>query len=599
MKECYRIQTTPAAHPDNQIVGECYRITVLTPGLLRLEYSPRGVFEDRPSQVVLHRDFPKTPFRAVRGPGRLEVHTERLHLVYDQGPFSPQGLCIRVKGGLTQYHSVWRFGQKADGLGGTARTLDEADGPIPLEGGIVSRSGFAVLDDSASHLLGEAGWLEPRQPGTRDLYFWGYGHDYALALRDFYRLCGPTPMLPRYALGNWWSRYYPYTQESYLELMDRFQEEDIPFTVGVIDMDWHLVDIDPKYGSGWTGYTWNRALFPDPPAFLAQLHRRGLRVTLNVHPAEGVQPHEEAYRPMAQALGVNWQGEDPVVCDPADPQFLEAYFRYLHHPLEEQGVDFWWIDWQQGSVCAMEGLDPLWVFNHYHALDHGRTGKRPLILSRYAGPGSHRYPVGFSGDTIVTWASLDFQPYFTASAANIGYGWWSHDIGGHMHGVRCDELVARWFQLGVYSPINRLHASNSPFQGKEPWRYRPEARKAMGRALRDRHRLMPYLYTMNHRAWREGAPLVQPLYYRWSEAEEAYRRPNQYLFGTQLMAVPITSPQIAGVNAAKVTAWLPQGVWYDLYTGLAYTGGRVLDLYRDLSSIPVLAPAGAILPLTE
>ena len=90
---------------------------------------------------------------------------------------------------------------------------------------------------------------------------------------------------------------------------------------------------------------------------------------------------------------------------------------------------------------------------------------------RYAGPGSHRYPVGFSGDTITTWASLDFQPEFTATAANIGYGWWSHDIGGHMGGIKDDELATRWVQLGVFSPINRLHSVLSPFTSKEPWQF--------------------------------------------------------------------------------------------------------------------------------
>lgn len=599
MNEIYRMKTTPAACPDNMVTGEHYRITVLTQGLLRLEYSPDGIFEDRPTQTVLHRDFPKTDFRVVRGQGKLELYTQCLHLVYDEKPFSAQGLSIQITGAFTEYNSIWRYGQKVGDLGGTARTLDEANGAIPLGPGILSRSGFAVLDDSTSQILLEDGWLEPRKKDIQDLYFWGYGHDYTQALQDFYRLCGATPMLPRFALGNWWSRYYRYTQDSYLELMDRFQQENIPFTVGVIDMDWHLVDIDPKYGSGWTGYTWNRELFPDPPSLLAELHRRGMKVTLNVHPADGVRAHEEQYLPMAKEMGVDWQAEDPVACDPADPKFLEAYFKYLHHPLEEQGVDFWWIDWQQGSLCKVEGLDPLWIFNHYHFLDSGRDGKRPMTFSRYAGPGSHRYPVGFSGDTIVTWESLQFQPYFTANASNIGYGWWSHDIGGHMHGYRNDELVTRWVQLGVYSPINRLHASNSPFQGKEPWRYKGEARQVMSEALRERHRLVPYLYTMNYRAWKEGAPLVEPLYYRWSEAPEAYEHKTQYCFGTQLMVAPITSPRIEGLNVAKVAAWLPEGTWYDVYTGMVYTGGRTLDLYRSLDSIPVLAPAGAILPLTD
>ena len=128
-------------------------------------------------------------------------------------------------------------------------------------------------------------------------------------------------------------------------------------------------------------------------------------------------------------------------------------FKYLHHPNERNGVDFWWIDWQQGSNSKIEGLDPLWMLNHYHYLDNKRNGKRGLILSRYAGIGSHRYPIGFSGDSVISWDSLDFQPYFTANASNVGYGWWSHDIGGHMNGIKDDELATRWVQFGVFSPI--------------------------------------------------------------------------------------------------------------------------------------------------
>ena len=189
-------------------------------------------------------------------------------------------------------------------------------------------------------------------------------------------------MLPRFALGNWWSRYHKYTEETYMALMDRFQEERVPFSVAVIDMDWHLVDIDPKYGSGWTGYTWNREFFPDPERFLSRLHERGMHTTLNVHPADGVQAHEEMYPQMAQAMGVNAGSEEPVSFDIGNPKFLEAYFTILHHPHEKEGVDFWWIDWQQGTSSGVEGLDPLWMLNHYHFLDSGRNGKRPMTFSR-------------------------------------------------------------------------------------------------------------------------------------------------------------------------------------------------------------------------
>ena len=604
MQEIYKVETRPCSVKENIVQGDCYRITLLTEGLVRLEYDKDGIFEDRATQFAFFRDFPKTNFRVLRTEDGIEIHTSRIHLRYNEKEFSSSGLSIQVKGNLSAYHSIWHYGENEHPdfmpkLEGTARTLDGANGEIPLESGIISTTGFSVIDDSKSQIVLEDGWVEPRKSGICDLYFFGYGHDYKEALKDFYYLSGNTPMLPRFALGNWWSRYYKYTEDSYMELMERFDQENLPFTVAVIDMDWHLVNIDPKYGSGWTGYTWNKEFFPDPERFLKKLHDRGMRTTLNVHPADGVRAHEEMYLEMAKALGVDYEQEDPIVCDPASPEYLEAYFKYLHHPREEEGVDFWWIDWQQGSKCKVEGLDPLWIFNHYHFLDSKRKGKRPMTFSRYAGPGSHRYPIGFSGDTCITWESLDFQPYFTSSATNIGYGWWSHDIGGHMFGYKNDEMTARWVQSGLYSPILRLHSSSSEFNGKEPWRFKKEAEIAMGDALRQRHQMMPYLYTMNYRAYKDGAPLVMPMYYEYPEDGAAYEMKNQFMFGTQLMVAPITSKRIEGLNVAEVKVWLPEGLWYDIYTGMMYDGDRILSMYRDLDSIPVLAKAGAIVPFTD
>lgn len=607
MKEQYRIQAEPVCRKENIIQGADYRISVLTAGLVRLEYSEKGIFEDRPTQVVWNRDLGVCDYQVTDTADSLEISTDRIHLHYDKKRFCADGLYIKVEGGFLPEENVWHYGDTInadDGreLRGTTRTLDGADGVIPLADGLVSLRGYAVMDDSASLIIREDGWIEARREQVEDLYFWGYGTDYLTCIQDFYRLCGTTPMVPRYALGNWWSRYHKYTEESYRELIERFAAEKIPFAVAVIDMDWHLVDVDEKYGSGWTGYTWNRELFPDPAGFLGWLHERNLHVTLNVHPADGVRAYEDQYDAMSRAMGMSDADREnglPVAFDVSDEEFMEAYFTVLHHPQEADGIDFWWIDWQQGTESRLEGLDPLWMLNHYHFLDNARDGKRPMTFSRYAGPGSHRYPVGFSGDTIVTWESLDFQPYFTASATNIGYGMWSHDIGGHMQGVKDDELSGRWVQYGVFSPIMRLHSTNSRFNSKEPWRFRPEIRAVMEEFLRLRHRMIPYLYAMNYRQYAEGIPLVLPMYYAYPGAGEAYQVPDQYLFGSGLMVAAITTPCIRSLRMAKVDAWIPEGMWYDIFTGLRYRGGRKMSLYRDLTSIPVLAKAGTVIPLQE
>jgi len=600
MKKYLKIDAYPQACPENMIQGEHYRITVLTKSLVRLEYSPDGIFTDAPTQTVLNRNFPQVSFEVRETPEELEIRTEYFQLNYDKKEFTSHGLSCYALGMPGGNRNAWRYGVKNENLKGTARTLDNVNGACELEDGILSLwSGCVALDDSRTLTLREDGWVEPRKKGIQDLYLFTYGHRYLEALKDFYHLCGETPMLPRFALGNWWSRYYKYTEESYMELMERFDQEQIPFSVAVIDMDWHLVDIDPKYGTGWTGYTWNREFFPDPERFLKKLHDRGMKTTLNLHPADGIRGFEDCYPQMAEAMGLDPEKEEPVNFDIANPDFLEAYLEKTLHPLEEEGVDFWWVDWQQGTNSKMEGLDPLWMLNHYHFLDSARNGKRPMTFSRYAGPGSHRYPVGFSGDTLITWESLDFQPYFTSTASNIGYGWWSHDIGGHMLGYKNDEMEARWYQFGVFSPINRLHSSSSEFNGKEPWRFKKEVHDTMCEFLRLRHRLLPYLYTMNHRAWAEGEPICQPMYYAYPENWDAYGRKNEYFFGSELIAAPVTTPRIENLNVAKTKVWLPEGLWFDFFTDTVYQGGRNQNMYRSIDQIPVLAKAGAILPMTD
>lgn len=600
-KETFKMDTNPKAPEESIVTWGNYRFTVLTSAMIRLEYHPEGKFEDGSTQVVLNRDFDTPEFELRETEEYIEIITTHSHLMFykEEGGFTKHNLNIEAIGNYSLYHSTWYFGEELDTLKGTARTLDFADGAIELEEGLMSKNGFSVIDDSKSMHLTEDGWVKKRSPNLVDMYFFGYGRDYLGALKDYHYLTGKTPLLPRYALGNWWSRYYAYTQEGYKDLMKTFQARSIPFSVAVIDMDWHVTEVPSEYGSGWTGYTWNRELFPDPDGFLSWLHENGMRTTLNLHPANGVQPYEEMYEPMAKELGVNVEQEEPIEFDIANQDFLDAYFEYLHHPHEEIGVDFWWIDWQQGSVTKVEGLDPLWMLNHYHFLDHARDDNRGLIFSRYAGLGSHRYPIGFSGDTAATWDSLAFQPYFTATAANVGYSWWSHDIGGHMGGIKDNELFTRWVQFGVFSPINRLHSQDGEFSGKEPWRYGQKADRIVTDFMQLRHRLVPYLYTMNVINYQDDFPLVRPMYYHYPWVEEAYDVPNQYYFGTQMIVAPITEPMRDDLRLGKVKVWLPDGKWVDFFNNRLYEGNRMIDVYRPMSTFPVFVKAGGIVPMDQ
>ena len=578
------------------------RISLLTPHLLRTE---KGAFCDLPTQTVSSRNFGEVKYTLSDNDKYIEVRTDLVRFTVE-----------RRTGNVTR---VYYDGEEHEpcrcSLPGTARTLDTANGAVKLEQGIVGKYGTSVMDDSKSLVINPDGSISPREKCHDRYWFAGYKTPID-QLKDFFKLTGEVPLIPKYALGNWWSRYRAYTQEEYRALMQKFIDKEIPLTVATIDMDWHWTDVLSRFGKeakstrprcieeslyyfampGWTGYSWNTELFPDHRELLSWLHEKGFKVPLNIHPSQGVRFFEDAYPEMCRRLGKDPSSKEPIPFDVTDKDYMKAYFEALHHPLEDEGVDFWWIDWQQGKKTKIEGLDPLWALNHYHTLDADRSQKRPLILSRYSGLGSHRYPLGFSGDTVVTWKSLDFQPYFTNCAANAGYTWWSHDIGGHTMGVQDDELYLRWLQLGVFSPINRLHSSNSDYMGKEPWKHSYAVNKVSEDFLRLRHKLIPYIYTANYRTHKHAEPICMPMYYKY-DCPDAYKCKNQYFFGTELIVAPITKPMDKRLNLSSVDVWLPEGRWTDIFNGRIYRGGGWIKMHRDLDSIPVLAREGAIVPM--
>ena len=596
----------PAA--DNAcIVENDIRISVLSDRIIRIE---RGAFTDKRTQTVFCRNFTNPQFTYTKERNKVVIRTKSRIFFVD----------LKTLRTEVEFAEDGHISEPSDknNLGGTARTLDGTFGVLGgwkgrrekkdrfflghIRKGIFANNGVSELEDGKSILLDEDGGVSARESACADKYIFAFGDDYLGGLKEFYALTGATPVLPKFALSNWWSRYHAYTDREYLALMDKFKSKDIPLTVATVDMDWHIVKNVPKgveyhsfQGPGWTGYTFEKSLFPDYKAFLKGLKDRGLAVTMNLHPRDGVRSFEVQYADMARACGIDPESGKTVRFDLTDKRFLNAYFDILHHPYERDGVDFWWIDWQQGTKSKMKGLDPLWLLNHYHTLDICREGKKGLILSRYAGLGSHRYPLGFSGDAVVCWRSLRFQPYFTALASNAGYTWWSHDIGGHLFGRGNEELYLRWLQFGVFSPINRLH-SNNKSRSKEPWLY-PRVESVAEEFLRLRHRLLPFLYTANVLTAREGIPLVAPMYYYVDDGRAFLKKwRNQYFFGQNLLVAPVTKKGVKGVTTMKV--WLPEGEWTHVFSGEKFTGGEY-TINCKLNEYPVFAKSGSIIPMLK
>lgn len=409
--------TAPKANEKNIVLWKDYRVTVLQDRLFRLERSENKIFRDEATQSVWFRNMLPQKFTVTEQEGCLTIDTGKCKLVLRA---LREDCRIKLNGKEMPIDNTGN-------LLGTSRTLDCQNGEIwcepwnpdvkriaKLSTGVCSKSGIALFDDASSLTLGEDGEVKPQKGDGTDEYIFAFGNDYRGAVRALYLITGQVPLIPRYALGNWWSRYYEYTDKEYLTLLSAFEAHNVPLTVATIDMDWHYSNFqeiddtfgiaknglnEPKYlggedmawNYGWTGYTWNQRLFPDYRKFLRQLKERGLKITLNLHPASGVRFWETQYDKMAQAVGIDPERKHYVPFRVDDEKYINAYFSVLLKPYENDGVEFWWIDWQQGTNSSINGLDPLWALNHYHYLDHASNHKTPLILSRYAGIGSHRY----------------------------------------------------------------------------------------------------------------------------------------------------------------------------------------------------------------
>ena len=266
--------------------------------------------------------------------------------------------------------------------------------------------------------------------------------------------------------------------------------------------------------------------------------------------------------------------------------------------MERDGIDFWWLDWQQwDNDKEFPRLSNIWWINYTTFTDMERHhDTRPMLYHRWGGLGNHRYQIGFSGDAIISWKSLDFQPYYNSTASNVLYGYWSHDIGGHMGADSIDpEMYIRWMQFGAFSPVLRTHSTKNAGLNKEPWVFADKERDIIRDIIKQRYSLAPYIYTMARHAYDTGVSLCRPMYYDYPDTKEAYSNRNEYMFGDNFLVYPITKPMNDGVSEQNV--WLPAGCdWYELSSGTILKGGQTMERRFLLDEYPVYIKAGSIIP---
>ena len=571
------------------------RFTVYTPGCVRLEYADKAQFSPYPSVLVGTKSANGVRADVLIKGKTLTLKTDRLTLHYtDNGEnFSPQNLRIEHKnhvGGTER----WVPGKADNGnLGIVKRSLDFwkwCGGPEaqPVEGLLSRDGGHLVPDEPRVYWNTDREWIEHRSRQVWfDGYFFAYGNDFKQALKDFVHVFGPIPMVPRWTFGFWYSRWYAYTDKEFVELAQRYRKEKIPIDVMIIDTDWR---------DGWGGYDWSKKYFPKPEKALKALHDMGLRTSLNDHPGydgyEPLPPNDSHIPGIEKALGpCPHNGE--WACDWSNKQALTYWRDHVLGPFFDQGMDFWWIDgWIKSPSNNLNSQ--LWANRHYYELSVEKTQKRGMILSRWGGIGSHRYPVQFSGDTHSNWETLKHQIEFTARSGNLGAAYWSHDIGGFHEKKIDEETFIRWFQFGSLSPVFRTH---SAFGIREPWHFSASCKRLFRKQTHLRYALAPYFYGLAREAHETGMPLCRPLYLEYNDNDGgAFDRKHQYTLGRDLLIIPADAPVDKVTGHQRKRAYFPNGRWLGLETDEAFLGLHDGFIDIPLERIPVYVREGAIIP---
>ncbi len=612
----------PVAPQSATVTAGNARFTVLTPEMIRVEYSPAGKFEDNATFAIINRELPVPQFKTTDDGTTLTITTDNLNLRYVKGtdprtnPASADNLSITME--LNGNPVTWYPGlDDPQNLRGTYRTLDRNNADEyrdRLEQGVISRSGWAVIDDSPAATRADGSrslafvkdpdgidWVAPRaDEDALDIYFMGYGHDYKKAIYDFTRIAGKIPLPPDYVLGYWYSKYDNYTADDFRNIIKSMADNDINADVLILDMDWHWNGEKEVSGGrgGWTGWSWNTNLIPDPDGLLNDIHKSGLRAALNLHPADGVDSSEDQYTAVCADLNIDPATGKRIPWQLEDKAFKKAFFKNIIRPLERQGVDLWWLDWQQKLTNdSIDGLGQTFWCNHvfFNDMKQARPDRRPVIFHRWGGLGSHRYQIGFSGDTFITFPTLAFEPYFTSTASNVGYAYWGHDLGGHMIEGRGDpndaELLLRWMQFGVFTPIFRTHATKDPLIERRIWTY--DNFDDLNATVKLRYAIFPYLYTMARKTYDTGIGMVRPMYYEYPELDEAYAREGQYYFGDDIIVSPVVTPATDGISRQEV--WLPDGAWWSPAHAQLLKGNAVHTLDYTLQQIPYFMRQGSII----
>ncbi len=568
-------RTKLISNKESCIIGNKYRITILTPRLARLEYTPSGKFIDDPTALVINRTFPKTPYGITESETLIQIDTGIFTITYVKDKdFKAGNFGSNLKAVINNTTIEWQMNSpQVKNLRGINYSIDSIKDKIILDTGLYSLDGYAVVKDNTP-VLTENDIFIPREEGSKDIYLFMYNKDFDGCLNDYFTLTGYPNLIPRYALGAWWYKNDNYTSKDIISLVDRFNKDNIPISIFLLGDSWrgnnnYIPSIDLKNVSN----------------YLTQKNiKLGVTINPNLEIAKGTNEYN---------LISSFTNEEKFKFIPLSNEKLGIYLNMFINNLEMQGVELYSIDYNNPN----DKID-LWKFAHYH---HGKIetrGKRGLSLTRNHGIAVHRYPIIWSGKTLVNWTTLNLLPRYNLQGYNVGVSFIAHPIGGYHNGIEEAELYLRYIQFACFSPIFLLASEGGKYYKREPWKWNPIIENDIIYFMNLRYKLIPYIYTESYNYHKTGKGIVKPFYYDYPKILDDVQYKNQYFFGQNLFVSPITNKKNIVIDRVMKKVFVPDGIWFNLLDGKQYNGTKYYtNFYRD-EDYPVFVKTGSIIPMS-
>jgi len=443
-------------------------------------------------------------------------------------------------------------------------------------------------------------------------YYYYYEKEPKKLVSKFYDLSESKSLLPKWVFGYLQSKYgYKSTEEVY-DLVAKFKKYDIPVSGIILDLDWFkkMGDLD-----------WDTKKFPLAGRMDQFLENNNIKLITISEPyftndSKSYKEFEENGLLAKKENGetITWESwwcfGSPygAVMNPLAENAKEIIGK-KYIKMKESGIDGFWTDLGEPEFVPAEAyfneytekefhnhFNNEWSKIVYETMMENYPDERPFILSRSGFTGSAKYNVStWSGDSSSNFDIFKKQVILGINSGLSGFSYWGSDVGGFLSDRKKPdkELFIRWMQFGAFTPVFRAHGSFSP---REPWMYDEKTTAIIKEYIELRYELMPYIYSTAYDTYKNGVPMMRPLFFEYPNDKKSQLESYEYMFGQNLLVAPIVEPE---KEKADRKIYLPAGKWYDFYNNEEINGGNDIIIKIDINKMPVYVKEGAIIPLAN